>query len=246
MSDFPQAPGVRWYMSGFAPPGQYEESRKGIIDSDAKWEIGTVIKVSFLGPKDPFGRRSQLDPKELMCATVLRYAREWLTRTGAELSFRPVGDEKDKADIRVAFDCCGSWSLVGTSCRLWRNPNEPTMNFERLQDMTPELVRQVVLHEFGHALGLIHEHQSPAVEIPWNRRRVCADAAQAGWTLEQIERNIFAPAAAGRTQFTAFDPASIMIYPIPREWLLEGDGVPLNTDLSPTDIAFVRAQYRSG
>jgi hypothetical protein len=30
-----------------------------------------------------------------------------------------------------------------------------------------------VIHEFGHALGLIHEHQNPSGGIQWNKPVVC-------------------------------------------------------------------------
>ena len=54
--------------------------------------------------------------------------------------------------------------------------------------LTPESaqdeVRRVVLHEFGHALGLIHEHQNPkGGGIEWNR-----DAVQRRplWAAQQL------------------------------------------------------------
>jgi hypothetical protein len=38
---------------------------------------------------------------------------------------------------------------------------------------TPEeQFRRTVLHEFGHALGLVHEHATPAGGIKWNREQV--------------------------------------------------------------------------
>ena len=38
-----------------------------------------------------------------------------------------------------------------------------------------EDIRSVVLHEFGHALGAIHEHLSPMADIPWDRDAVYKD-----------------------------------------------------------------------
>ena len=58
----------------------------------------------------------------------------------------------------------GAWSYVGTDCR--DIPlNEPTMNLGFLDGGT-------AAHEFGHAIGLAHEHQNPAGGIQWNEEVV--------------------------------------------------------------------------
>ncbi len=51
----------------------------------------------------------------------------------------------------------------------------------------------MVLHEFGHTLGLIHEHQNPNRPINWNRAAVIADLSGPpnNWDEETIENNIF-------------------------------------------------------
>ncbi len=84
--------------------------------------------------------------------------------------------EDEDADIRVAFQQGnGSWSYLGTVCRQIR-VDQPTMNYGWLTpDSTDDELRRVVLHEFGHALGLIHEHQSPNRPISWSRAAVIAE-----------------------------------------------------------------------
>ena len=59
----------------------------------------------------------------------------------------------------------GSWSYLGTDAT--RVPKESfTMNLGFVD-------RSTVLHEFGHSLGLIHEHQSPFPGgFEWDRENV--------------------------------------------------------------------------
>ena len=42
---------------------------------------------------------------------------------------------------------------------------ECTMNLARIE-------RATVLHQFGHALGLEHEHQHPTAPLEWNQEKV--------------------------------------------------------------------------
>ncbi len=51
--------------------------------------------------------------------------------------------------------------------------DQPTMTFAWLKDDNEdEEYERVVLHEFGHALGLDHEHQSPNAKLRWNKVEV--------------------------------------------------------------------------
>ena len=49
------------------------------------------------------------------------------------------------------------------------------MNFGWFHDNSLENdFSATVTHEFGHAIGLIHEYRSPAGYIPWNKPAVYA------------------------------------------------------------------------
>ena len=119
------------------------------------------------------------------------------------------------------------------------------MNFGWLYpDSDQPTYSSVVLHEFGHMLGMIHEHQSPAGGIRWNRQRVIDDCWRTqGWDAEQVQRQIFDRYPREQTQFTKIDLTSIMMYPFPKEWSLDGTGTPWNTKLSALDIDFMSRQY---
>ena len=72
-------------------------------------------------------------------------------------------DSVGNADIRIGFEPGASWSAVGSGADKL-DKTKPTLNLGWLNDNekpTPE-DRSTILHEFGHALGMMHEHQSPA------------------------------------------------------------------------------------
>ncbi|MFZ1676231.1 MAG: hypothetical protein WBP41_19270 [Saprospiraceae bacterium] len=150
------------------------------------------------------------------------------------------------AMIRISFIADeGSWSYVGTECKDIP-ANEPTMNFGWLRDNTNEAEwERVVVHEFGHALGCIHEHQNPTGGIKWNKPVVYAYYKRKPneWEPEDVDSNIFEKYSSNITQFTQMDRDSIMAYYIPPAFTTNGFSMPENSKLSPTDIAFIRAQY---
>jgi hypothetical protein len=92
---------------------------------------------------------------------------------------------------------------------------------------------------------MIHEHQNPAAagEIPWDRPKVYAYYARQGWSQQDVDENIFDVYAEEATNFSAFDPGSIMQYAVPDELTVGSYAIGWNTELSETDKEFMRRQY---
>lgn len=107
------------------------------------------------------------------------------------------------------------------------------------------LMKGSILHEFGHALGAGHEHQSPFANIPWDRDAVYDYYARSPneWSEEDVDHNILNVHDSETTQATTFDPDSIMLYYYPPELTLDGTGTNENTDLSATDKAWMAICY---
>jgi hypothetical protein len=103
----------------------------------------------------------------------------------------------------------------------------------------------VVLHEFGHAIGLIHEHQNPKGGVNWNKAAVKHDLSGPpnNWDDATIESNMFRFYPQTDVVVTDVDSASIMMYLIPRAWTLDGFSAGLNGELSVNDKALIRSVY---
>lgn len=184
-----------------------------------------------------------LDGDATLQLRISHIAQAWCEYANIRLVFDGHAD----AVIRIGFTPGASWSYIGTDARdPIIAPDEPTMNFGWLTPSTPiDEVQRVVLHEFGHALGLVHEHQSPAAEIPWNREAVYAYYAGPpnNWTRADVDRNIFQRYRRRETNFSAFDPDSIMLYPIPPEFTDGHFEIGWNNSLSEGDRAAIGSFY---
>jgi hypothetical protein len=110
---------------------------------------------------------------------------------------------------------------------------------------SPEEIQSVVLHEFGHALGLIHEHQNPKKAIKWNKPAVTQDLSGPpnNWSPETIQHNMFDKYDPAKVTATNVDADSIMMYPIPKSWTLDGFTADFNADLSSNDKKLIHKVY---
>ena len=127
----------------------------------------------------------------------------------------------------------GVWSYIGTDCRSIPL-NEATMNLGFLDGGT-------AAHEFGHAIGLAHEHQNPAGGIEWNEEVVIRECAKSPnfWDEEKTRHNVLRKYSVDQINGTAFDPKSIMLYFFPASWTLNGIGTEANDVLSSLDKEFI-------
>jgi serralysin len=173
---------------------------------------------------------------------VKNVALTWTNIANIHFDFVQAGE----ADIRIAFQQGrGSWSYLGTVAKQI-DENKPTMNYGWLTDASTDLeVQRVVLHEFGHALALIHEHQNPNDPIDWNRDAVIADLSGPpnNWDLPTIENNMFKKYEPDQLHSSPVDAGSIMMYPIPLSWTNDGFSAGLNNSLTEIDKQIVREAY---
>lgn len=192
-------------------------------------------------------RVSFLDGPTELRKEIFRIAKIWTQY--ADIRF--VHEDGDpQAEIKITFNLSGAlsghWSYVGTDSL--KRTTRQTMNLQftpnqNLGENTYEF--GVVLHEFGHALGCVHEHLSPANGIQFDERETISYFKRRfGWTEAEIRRNVLDRYnARDLIRFSEFDPKSIMIYAIPAEITMDKKAVKGNNSLSETDIKFIKLLY---
>lgn len=185
------------------------------------WENGQTLRIKFLS-----GSTSQKDFVKKTCI-------EWLLYANLKFEFVESGE----SDIRVRFDNDGSWSYIGTDCKNIPQ-NQPTLNLGWLD-------KGVVLHEFGHSLGCIHEHQNPNEAIQWNEKQVVKDLSGAPnyWDYETIKFNVLDRYKPNEVEASPVDSKSVMMYPIPASWTLNKVEYPGGEELSQVDKDFIGTIY---
>lgn len=216
--------------------------RGAVSKPSRKWLPGQEIRVKFL------------DGNEYLRGKVRQYAELWEEFANVDFVFVPTG----KADIRITFGTDkGSWSFVGRDSMKQsyvRKGNESvfapddsgaSMNFGWFNDKTSdEEFRRTTLHEFGHALGLMHEHQNKNQNIQWNEEAVFAYFAKQGWSKEKVRSQVL-ERFGNNSEITngVYDRLSIMHYYYPPELVKNAAGFPSNTMLSAGDRAIVSDMY---
>jgi Astacin (Peptidase family M12A) len=191
---------------------------RAVFEFRKMWINGSTLRVRFMG-----GTASQR-------ALVREQAQWWTDHANLTFDF----NDARAAEIRIAFDPNdGAWSYIGTDCRSIPL-NQPTMNLGFMDGGT-------TAHEFGHAIGLGHEHQNPAGGIEWNEEVVIRDLGGSPnfWSPEEVRHNVLEKYAVDQIRGTTFDRESIMLYAFPARWTKNGIATESNEDLSAMDTAFI-------
>ncbi|OAK98148.1 zincin [Phaeosphaeriaceae sp. SRC1lsM3a] len=152
------------------------------------WDLGSTLRVGFI------------DGEPWQQQLVEQTAQEWCEWANIKFEFntyRQYGLLEDTYDIIVGFvPKAGCWSQIGTDSRKAAHKLQASMNLDALTSkINPEVQRRKILHEFGHALGLIHQHQNKFgnsyEEVAWNKDAIYAQNGQHGWTRAKTEHNVF-------------------------------------------------------
>lgn len=224
----PPAQTEQWYCSTIAdlqtdPNDTTGIDMRAVAYKDKFWPVGYKFKVGFLGTKTT----QQTNLVKSVCA-------EWAKVANVYFEFPAAGPY----DLRISFvSGDGAWSYVGIDSKN-KPQSEATMN---LGWYAADAYR----HEIGHHLGLLHEHSNPISPIKWNEAQVIKDLSGPpnNWTDAMIRYNVLNPYPLPNVITTALDKVSIMMYPIPASWTLDGFTTPGGQVLSDVDKKFIGERY---
>jgi len=238
-------------MGGFIKPYSVVRSKSDVWTAsrtiEGKVPHGMTLRVGFF------------DGTADMHALTMRVAAEWLWAPNIRLRFKRVSNVK-AADIRVTFATNRNFSKYGTQAR-----NVPkgrsTMELQTVAQydgVENAETRHIILHEFGHALGLRHELRHPSNDFDWDEDAIVdyfrADGMPDWGGCKSSEKKC---RASVRTHITRkfkvknihlvserYDGASVMNYAVDPSWTKNAKVASRHSQLSYYDKAMIERLYR--
>ncbi|VVN57215.1 hypothetical protein PS687_02600 [Pseudomonas fluorescens] len=206
-----------------SPPTRH---KRGIASTSKLWPQHSVLKISLLNMTE--------EQKSLVKTNI----KKWIPHTNLYLKFV----ETSNGDIRISADNTTSsgWSRVGTDAKN-APPYEPTMSIGFKN--TPERIEAQVLHEFGHALGLRHEHQHPDRTLQIDDEGVYKEFESRSKTRAEAYNDILKKFYRSTVTTSPYDEHSIMHYSFPASRLIESNEIPKPLQLSAGDKNFIKSLY---
>lgn len=224
-----------------------------VVNKLKVWPRGTTLEVAFIGGDTTLHR------------DIAAIAAEWNGHADIRLDFGfdaqtaayRQAAAADTSAVRVGFHSTRQptlWARTGLDAH-GSAPGEPTINFQGFDQRRPmgDRFRYQVLHEFGHVLGLEHEHSNPNgicdEEIDFLMARRLLTVPPNSWSPTMVTSNLARlPNSTNDYDASRYDPLSVMNYALDASIYKRGAAsecfVPLRTQLSVRDKQGIKRAYQ--
>jgi hypothetical protein len=197
-----------------------------ISDNYLYWNIGCSLYINFMNGS------KRLHEK------VMQIGNDWSKYASIKFTERETGE----SNIRIIFNDTG---LVKTAVGVMNNmipQDEPTCFIDTSNIQSASLFKSIILHTFGHLIGMQHENAVPFNGRKWNYLALDKYAIRHEWDESDLKQQIMYPYSTSISNSLIADRKSVMYYVPKEEWVKEKT-LPLNDSLSMMDKTVAGSLY---
>jgi hypothetical protein len=197
----------------------------GIADNYYLWDVGRDIYVRFLNGSTSLQNE------------VKKISKEWEKYANIKFVFIDHGE----SHVRIKFNDHFLCASIGVMANMYPQ-DQANVEIDTSGFKNRETIKGIVLHSFGHIIGLEHESAAPAAGRKWNINNIVINTSADSWDRKKIEHNIIEPYSVSRSNSLIVDDYSIMYNSFPELWTNEKYR-PMNTKLSANDTQLIKELY---
>lgn len=234
-----------------------EISRAAFLN-DKQWPDNHIIKVAFMKDTVPETKENGIRTGKILPTEYTPEKAKWVQEV-IEKNIMPLVNKisfkwdvnPEDSEVRISFiKKMGAFSIIGNDS-IHEDKDIQTMNLGWLDTSddadfaAAQDTGAVIIHEFGHCLGMIHEHQRSDAPYTWNKSVVekSLGAAPNNWSPDTCASQIFQQYTIDQFNGSKYDPKSIMHYYFPPNYFIPPQNIPHTTQLSRLDKIWINLKY---